>query len=76
MRDLNDSISETQFNSILIALTIHFNLSLLMWTSMIVSVVLTLTLLPNILKKIKEQKKYLVNFYNIVIKKTGFYTLF
>jgi len=32
-------------------LTIHFNLSMLMWVSMIVSVVLTLTLLPFILKK-------------------------
>ncbi|QWB96202.1 MMPL family transporter [Mycoplasmatota bacterium] len=32
-------------------LTIHFNVSILMWVSMIVSVVLTLTLLPFIFKK-------------------------
>ncbi|AIO18499.1 MMPL family protein [Candidatus Izimaplasma bacterium HR1] len=36
---------------VLSPLTIHFNVSMLMWVSMIVSVVLTLTLLPFIFKK-------------------------
>ena len=36
---------------VLSPLTIHFNVSMLMWVSMIVSVVLTLTLLPLIFKK-------------------------
>lgn len=37
-------------------LSIHLNISILMWISMIVSVFVTLTFLPTILSKIKENK--------------------
>jgi len=35
-------------------LTIHFNVSVLMWISMIISVLVTLTFLPTIFKKGKR----------------------
>lgn len=41
---------------VLSPLTIHFNVSMLMWVSMVVSVVLTLTLLPYIFKKLGGKK--------------------
>jgi len=41
---------------VLSPLTIHFNVSMLMWVSMIVSVVLTLTLLPYIFRKFGGNK--------------------
>jgi len=41
---------------ILSPLTIHFNVSMLMWVSMTVSVILTLTLLPFVFKKFGGKK--------------------